>query len=217
ASSRAVTAAAKPSRSTASAPPAGSLWASAAARISEPQRRISSCSSPTALFIASSERKELEQTSSASRSVACASVARSGRISCSTAVTPARASCQAASLPASPPPTTCTGRSLRFIGRTDSVRRAASQPGKEPAMLKPINPPTIAPPFSRYSQAVEVPAGLRWLHISGQVGVRPDGTLEQGFTAQAERAWDNLLAILAAAGMGPADVVKANVYLTRGS
>jgi enamine deaminase RidA (YjgF/YER057c/UK114 family) len=84
-------------------------------------------------------------------------------------------------------------------------------------MLKPINPPTIAPPFSRYSQAIEVPAGARWLHISGQVGVRPDGTLEQGFTAQAERAWDNLLAILAAAGMGPADVVKANVYLTRGS
>ena len=84
-------------------------------------------------------------------------------------------------------------------------------------MLKPINPPTIAPPFSRYSQAVEVPAGARWLHISGQVGVRPDGTLEQGFTAQAERAWDNLLAILAAAGMGPADVVKANVYLTQGS
>ena len=84
-------------------------------------------------------------------------------------------------------------------------------------MLKPINPPTIAPPFSRYSQAIEVPAGLRWLHISGQVGVRPDGTLEQGFSAQAERAWDNLLAILAAAGMGPADVVKANAYLTRGS
>ena len=84
-------------------------------------------------------------------------------------------------------------------------------------MLKPINPPTIAPPFSHYSQAVEVPAGARWLHISGQVGVRVDGTLEQGFTAQAERAWDNLLAILAAAGMGPADVVKANVYLTRGS
>ena len=84
-------------------------------------------------------------------------------------------------------------------------------------MLKPINPPTIAPPFSRYSQAIEVPAGARWLHISGQVGVRPDGTLEQGFAAQCERAWNNVLAILAAAGMGPVDVVKANVYLTRGS
>lgn len=83
-------------------------------------------------------------------------------------------------------------------------------------MLKPINPPGIAAPFSRYSQGVEAPAGLRWLYISGQVGVRPDGTLEDGFTAQAERAWDNLLAVLAAAGMGPADIVKANVYLTRG-
>ena len=84
-------------------------------------------------------------------------------------------------------------------------------------MLKPINPPTIAPPFSRYSQAVEAPPGLRWLYVSGQVGVRQDGTLEQGFTAQAEQAWDNLLAVLAAAGMGPADIVKATVYLTRGS
>ena len=82
-------------------------------------------------------------------------------------------------------------------------------------MLKPINPPTVAPPFSRYSQAIEAPAGLRWLHISGQVGVRPDGTVEHGFPAQAERAWDNLLTILAAAGMGPADLVKVNVYLTR--
>src|SRR6266849_668575 len=82
-------------------------------------------------------------------------------------------------------------------------------------MLKPINPPTIAPPFSRYSQGIEAPAASRWLHVSGQVGVRPDGTVEQGFTAQAERAWDNLLTILATAGMGPADLVKVNVYLTR--
>jgi enamine deaminase RidA (YjgF/YER057c/UK114 family) len=84
-------------------------------------------------------------------------------------------------------------------------------------MLKPINPPDIASPISHYSQGVEASAGLRWLYISGQVGVRPDGTLEQGFTAQAEQAWDNVLAVLAAAGMGPADIVKVNVYLTRGS
>ena len=49
-SSALVTAAEKPCRSTASAPPAGSLWASAARIISEPARRISSCSRPTALF-----------------------------------------------------------------------------------------------------------------------------------------------------------------------
>ena len=74
AASASVTAAAKPSRSTASAPPAGSLCRSPMAITSEPSRRISSCSRPTALPIASSERNEFEQTSSASRSVWCASV-----------------------------------------------------------------------------------------------------------------------------------------------
>ena len=75
-SSAAVTAAEKPSRSTASAPPAGTWWASAARMISEPSRRISSCSRPTALVSRSSERNELEQTSSASPSVLCAAVVR---------------------------------------------------------------------------------------------------------------------------------------------
>jgi len=81
-------------------------------------------------------------------------------------------------------------------------------------MLKPLNPPTVAPPFSRYSQAIEGAAGLRWLYVSGQVGVRPDGTIEQGFTAQAERALDNLIALLRAANMDTRDLVKVTVYLT---
>ena len=42
----------------------------------EPSRRISSCSRPTALVSRSSERNELEHTSSARPSVRCASVAR---------------------------------------------------------------------------------------------------------------------------------------------
>jgi enamine deaminase RidA (YjgF/YER057c/UK114 family) len=38
------------------------------------------------------------------------------------------------------------------------------------AMLRSYNPDAVAPPFSRYSHAVETPAGARWLHVSGQVG-----------------------------------------------
>ena len=72
AASACVTAAEKPSRSTASAPPAGTWLASAARMTSEPSRRISSCSRPTALVSRSSERNELEQTSSARPSVLCA-------------------------------------------------------------------------------------------------------------------------------------------------
>jgi hypothetical protein len=52
------------------------LWASPQAMMSEPQRRISACSRPTALVSQSSERNELEQTSSARPSVLWASVPR---------------------------------------------------------------------------------------------------------------------------------------------
>ena len=122
ASSCRVTSSEKPSRSTASAPPAGSLWRSPAAMMSEPARRISSCSRPTALVAASSERKLLEQTSSASPPVLCASVRRCGRISWSTTGTPARATCQAASLPASPPPTMWMGAyGMRLPLRPDAA------------------------------------------------------------------------------------------------
>ncbi len=100
----AVTASANRSRSTARAAPAGTRVASAARMTSEPSRRISSFRRPTALS-SLSPRNELLQTSSASRSVLCTAVGRTGRISCSTTRTPREAACQAASQPASPPPT----------------------------------------------------------------------------------------------------------------
>ena len=81
-------------------------------------------------------------------------------------------------------------------------------------MHKLLNPPTAPKPFSRYSQGVEVEAGKRWLHIAGQVGVTPDGTLRQGAEAQHEQCWQNLKAILAAAGMTTQDLVKVTVFIT---
>ena len=82
-------------------------------------------------------------------------------------------------------------------------------------MTKLHNPSTIAPTFSSYSHGVEVPPGARWLHISGQVGVRPDGTLAGGVEAQIETAWSNVLAVLAEAGMSARDLVKVTAFLTR--
>jgi enamine deaminase RidA (YjgF/YER057c/UK114 family) len=82
-------------------------------------------------------------------------------------------------------------------------------------MLRLFNPPEICKPFSRYSHGAVVDAPSRWLHISGQVGAKPDGTIEVGFEAQAKRSWANLLAILRAADMDVGDIVKTNVFLTR--
>jgi 2-iminobutanoate/2-iminopropanoate deaminase len=81
-------------------------------------------------------------------------------------------------------------------------------------MLKYLNPPTAAKPFSRYSQAVAASADCRWLYISGQVGVTPDGTILKGFEAQARQCWVNIAAILAADGMSVADLVKISTFVT---
>ena len=81
-------------------------------------------------------------------------------------------------------------------------------------MLKARNPTAIAPPAAKYSHSVEVPPNARWLFTAGQVGVQPDGSIPDGFEAQHDQIWQNTLAILADAGMGPEDIVRLNVYST---
>jgi 2-iminobutanoate/2-iminopropanoate deaminase len=66
-----------------------------------------------------------------------------------------------------------------------------------------------------YSHAVEVQAQARLLMISGQIGVGPDGTTRSGFAAQCEQAMENVEALLAAAAMTTADIVKVTYFLTR--
>ena len=52
------------------------------------------------------------------------------------------------------------------------------------------------------------------LYTSGQLGLIPaTGELPQGVEAQATQALDNLMAVLSAAGMEAADVVKTTVFL----
>jgi enamine deaminase RidA (YjgF/YER057c/UK114 family) len=87
--------------------------------------------------------------------------------------------------------------------------------GEGGAMNIKRNPAQIAPPGGRYSHAVEVPPDARWLHISGQIGAAPDGSVPDGIEAQVENCWKNISAILADAGMGIEDVVKVTVFLTR--
>ena len=80
-------------------------------------------------------------------------------------------------------------------------------------MIEFKNPQGVAPPFGNYSHSALVARDARWLHVSGQVGVKPDGTLGQGIDEQCEWAWKNLLGILESCGMELADVVKTTTYL----
>ena len=80
-------------------------------------------------------------------------------------------------------------------------------------MLSRITPAAIHPPAANYSHATGVPPTARWLYLSGQVGVAPDGTIPDDAGTQAEICFANIGAILREAGMDPADLVRLTTYL----
>jgi len=79
--------------------------------------------------------------------------------------------------------------------------------------MRKHNPASISAPMGAYSNGVSAPGQGRWLHVAGQIGVRPDGSLAEGLAQQAEVAWANLLAILKDADMGVENLIKVTHYL----
>jgi enamine deaminase RidA (YjgF/YER057c/UK114 family) len=61
---------------------------------------------------------------------------------------------------------------------------------------------------------LELTQHRRLLFISGQVPERSDGTVPEGFEAQCEQAWRNVIEVLAAAGLGVEHLVKVTTFLT---
>lgn len=67
---------------------------------------------------------------------------------------------------------------------------------------------------SGYSQCVAVSGHKRTVYVSGQIPVRPDGTVPETFTEQAEQAWANVEEQLKAAGLGIGNIVRHTTYLS---
>jgi 2-iminobutanoate/2-iminopropanoate deaminase len=76
------------------------------------------------------------------------------------------------------------------------------------------NPATVHAPSGGYSMGLELSQHRRLLFISGQVPENPDGSVPEGFEAQCEQSWRNVIAVLAAAGLGVGHLVKVNTFLT---
>jgi 2-iminobutanoate/2-iminopropanoate deaminase len=76
-----------------------------------------------------------------------------------------------------------------------------------------ITSPELSPPVGPFSQAIKVDG---FIYFSGQVGQDPatGKVVEGGIEAETERVFQNLSALLKAAGRGFTDVVRAGVYLT---
>jgi 2-iminobutanoate/2-iminopropanoate deaminase len=82
--------------------------------------------------------------------------------------------------------------------------------------LEPVSPAGLAPPAANYSHAVLTSGATRWLHTSGVVPTRADGTVPEGIAEQVAVVWENLAAIVAEAGMAMADVVSVVTYVVHG-
>jgi enamine deaminase RidA (YjgF/YER057c/UK114 family) len=80
--------------------------------------------------------------------------------------------------------------------------------------MRMLSPPSIRPPFAAYAHGVEVQPGARLVVTSGQLGARPDDTVPEDAGEQARLCFANVAAILAEAGMGPADVIRINAFVT---
>jgi enamine deaminase RidA (YjgF/YER057c/UK114 family) len=94
------------------------------------------------------------------------------------------------------------------------VQHAAASFGRGHDMLRAITPPALRPPFARYSHAVEVAPGARLVFCSGQLGIAADETIPDSVEEQARLIFRSISAILAEAGMGLADLVRLNAYVT---
>jgi 2-iminobutanoate/2-iminopropanoate deaminase len=86
--------------------------------------------------------------------------------------------------------------------------------------MKIHNPPDIWPVPAQfqqiYSHAVEVELGnVRQLHVSGQVGVGPDGAVPSDFASQCDQAMNNVEAVLRSGHMAMSDVLKLTYYVVR--
>ena len=75
------------------------------------------------------------------------------------------------------------------------------------------NPQDVHEPVGSYSHQIEIKGSERLVVISGQVGMRQDGSLPDDPLEQIDIAFENILRNLRAAGMDVKDLIRVNYYL----
>lgn len=92
-----------------------------------------------------------------------------------------------------------------------AILLAACSP-KETIMITAHNSQQIAPALGPYSHAVSCKGAM--VYLSGQIGLRADGTMIDGTVSeQTKQAFSNIANVLAEVGLDLSDVVKSTVFL----
>jgi len=76
-----------------------------------------------------------------------------------------------------------------------------------------LNPPSVAKPGAGYSQGIAAGGAV---YVAGQVSIDASGAIvgKNDMVAQTRQTLANVAAVLAAGGLGLADVVSTTVYVT---
>ena len=75
------------------------------------------------------------------------------------------------------------------------------------------NPSTVHPPVANYTHQIELSGNERLLILSGQVGMKPDGSVPADPIEQLDVALENVGRQLEAANMDVQDLLKITTYL----
>jgi 2-iminobutanoate/2-iminopropanoate deaminase len=75
------------------------------------------------------------------------------------------------------------------------------------------NPQNVHQPLGSYSHQIEIRGNERILVLSGQVGMRQDGTVPEDPTEQMDIAFENMIRNLQTANMDVKDIIKLTYYL----
>ncbi len=78
------------------------------------------------------------------------------------------------------------------------------------------NPAAVHAPLGLYSHTVTVPEGTELIFLSGQVGVRPDGSMPTTMEEQADQVFANIIALLKAHGLEATSIVKLTTFMVAG-
>jgi enamine deaminase RidA (YjgF/YER057c/UK114 family) len=78
------------------------------------------------------------------------------------------------------------------------------------------NPAGVHAPLGLYSHTAVVPGGTELTFLSGQIGVRPDGSTPTTIEEQADQAFANLIVLLNAHGLEPRNIVKLSTFIVAG-
>ncbi|GAO20732.1 RidA family protein [Paracidovorax wautersii] len=79
-----------------------------------------------------------------------------------------------------------------------------------------LNPEGMHPPLGPYSHMALVPAGVQTVTISGQVGMRADGSVPGSLAEQADQALRNIAENLSSVGLGIDALAKITTFVVAG-